>query len=76
MYHSLLKNLLSVRVTSPNELCRAEIGAESVRSIIKKRQRKFLIAAKDDNSRSAHSDRLAFALSLAEQGNIPAWRYN
>ena len=74
MYMRGIKMLLSVKSSTPNDLCLIELGMSSLEAIVKHKQAIFLRNAIRDRS-DIPNDPLMFALSLTRDSNRRMSRY-
>ena len=71
MYHRCLKILLGVRQTTPNMLCKVELGMASLSAIVTSRRVQFM---RKFQNVSNGEEPLALAMQLCETANTPGWR--
>jgi hypothetical protein len=73
MYHSSVKALLGVRVTTPNHLCLIEAGFKPLSGMVKNRQKKFFekMASRSD----MHDDPFIHSMQITKDLNKPTWVY-
>ena len=73
VYHSAVKALLGVRVTTPNSLCLIEGGFHSISGLVKNRQKKFFEKMVDRFD--MHNDPYAHAMNITKDLNKPMQMY-
>ena len=73
MYHTAVKALLGVRITTPNHFCIIESGLKPLRGLVKNRQKKFFkkMFARDDEN----DDPFNHAMEITKNLNKPMQTY-
>ena len=74
LYNWALKQLLGVRLTTCNDVCYIESGYNSLKTIVKSRQRSYFTKMFNERSR-IFDDPLGFSLSLVLNGNFSTGNY-
>ena len=74
-YMKAIKNLLGVRITTPNILCLIEGGLKPIKGIVLNRQKKFFNKIMSERSELENEDPLMHILKQTRAKNTIMWNY-